>query len=144
MSSYQDIAIVDKDSESCRLFATAVQEVSATASTRCFGNVEDLVQDPEGATPPELIFLEINLNKGDGFYALKYLKTTRNYKDIPIIIFSNSQDLQDIAEFYILGANRYFIKPVVYARFLEVLKHIITREMEILDVSDYDNFLITT
>lgn len=142
MGNYQNIAIIEKDSESCLLFATAVQEISLSAGMHCFGNAEDLVNDPDWDKNPDIIFLDISLNRGNGFNAVKHIKTTRNFRDIPIIIFSNSQDHQDIAELYILGANRYFIKPVVYTEFVCILKQIINREIDVSGESDYDNFVI--
>jgi DNA-binding NarL/FixJ family response regulator len=142
MGSFQNIAIIEKDSESCLLFANAVHEISVSADTHCFGNAEDLVNGTDWDANPDIIFLDISLNKGNGFNAIKFFKETRAYKDIPIIIFSNSQDHQDIAELYILGASRYFIKPVVYTQFITVLRQIITREMDVIEESGYDNFII--
>ena len=59
---------------------------------------------------PNIIILDINLPSLNGKELLKIIKTDENYKTIPVIIFSTSDDYSDIEETYKLYANSYITK----------------------------------
>jgi two-component system response regulator len=60
---------------------------------------------------PEMILLDINLSGKDGFEILKYVKSQTTYRHVPVIMFTSSNDHQDIEKSYEFGANAYLIKP---------------------------------
>jgi len=62
-------------------------------------------QDKDKFSRPDMILLDINMPKVDGFGVLKALKSDRQYASIPIIIFSASKTQIDVAEGYANGAN---------------------------------------
>ena len=59
---------------------------------------------------PNLIILDINLPKLDGFEVLKNIKNNDYLKLTPVIIFSTSEAEKDIKESYQLNANTYITK----------------------------------
>ena len=64
-----------------------------------------------GAFRPDLIILDLNLPRMDGFAVLKIVKADSAFCTIPVVIFSTSSAEQDITQAYLLGAAHYFIKP---------------------------------
>src|SRR3982751_355075 len=60
---------------------------------------------------PNLILLDLNMPRKNGFEVLKEIKDNENLKKIPIIIFTTSQTVRDIDKAYELGANCYISKP---------------------------------
>lgn len=61
---------------------------------------------------PDLVILDLNLPKKDGGAVLAAAKGDKELRTIPIVIFSTSRALSDIARSYELGANCYVSKPV--------------------------------
>jgi CheY-like chemotaxis protein len=70
---------------------------------------------------PKLILLDLNMPKIDGRQCLKLIKEHTQFCKIPIIIFSTSNNPEDIAQCYELGANSYIIKPYSYNELVEII-----------------------
>ena len=63
------------------------------------------------AVRPDLVILDLNLPKKDGRAVLMEAKADRELRSIPIVVFSTSRAMSDIARSYDLGANCYVSKP---------------------------------
>jgi two-component system response regulator len=70
---------------------------------------------------PKLILLDLNMPKIDGRQCLRLIRTNPQYSKIPIIIFSTSNNPEDITQSYELGANSYIIKPYSYNELVEII-----------------------
>ena len=64
----------------------------------------------KNAITPQLIILDINLPKVNGHEILKKIKKSKEYKSIPVIIFSSSNTEEDIQKSYEEYANSYITK----------------------------------
>lgn len=71
---------------------------------------------------PDLILLDINLPRLDGFGVLADIKADPLLKAIPVIILSASKNEEDIIRSYQLGANSFIQKPVTYEQFVAVVE----------------------
>jgi chemotaxis family two-component system response regulator Rcp1 len=76
----------------------------AVAFLRCVGRYADAVR-------PDLVILDLNLPRKDGRAVLAEAKADPNLRNIPIVVFSTSHSMVDIARSYELGANCYVSKP---------------------------------
>jgi CheY-like chemotaxis protein len=61
--------------------------------------------------PPDLIVLDLNLPKKDGWEVLAECKGDPALRAIPIVIFSTSRSESDVRRCLELGANSYVCKP---------------------------------
>ena len=69
-----------------------------------------------------MILLDINLPGMNGFEILQHLRTKTQYKHVPVIMFTSSDDKSDIEKSYEYGANAYLIKPDSLGTLKEVLE----------------------
>ena len=76
------------------------------------------------ATRPDLILLDLNLPRMNGFEVLDAIKEDPNLKRIPVVVLTTSQAEQDIISSYDLHANAYVTKPVDLEQFIRVIKSI--------------------
>ncbi|MBA3829861.1 MAG: response regulator [Taibaiella sp.] len=60
---------------------------------------------------PRFILLDLNMPKKDGREVLKELKQHPDFKHIPVVIFSTTNNEQEMRRCYELGANSYITKP---------------------------------
>jgi len=59
---------------------------------------------------PDLILLDLILPKMDGFDVLKSIKAEETIKEIPIIVLTNLESMEDIQKALDLGAATYLVK----------------------------------
>ena len=59
---------------------------------------------------PDLIVLDVNLPRVDGFEILEKIKNSHKLKKIPTIMYSTSQYKEEINRAYALHANSYIVK----------------------------------
>lgn len=59
---------------------------------------------------PDLILLDLILPKVNGFEVLKKLKAEKETKDIPVVVLTNLEGIEDIDEAINLGATTYLVK----------------------------------
>ncbi|MBN3039123.1 MAG: response regulator [Candidatus Omnitrophica bacterium] len=83
---------------------------------------EGKYQDKEKFPRPDLILLDINLPKMDGFQVLEALKKDIRYNYIPIVMLTSSRDQEDIARSYRDGAASFIPKPLNYDDFVKVVE----------------------
>jgi CheY-like chemotaxis protein len=74
----------------------------------------------DSATPrPDVLLLDINLPKVDGFEVLRIVRASEKYREIPVLIVTSSDSPADRKEAAALGAG-YFRKPPSYEEFLKI------------------------
>ena len=76
------------------------------------------------ANRPDLILLDLNLPRMNGFEVLDAIKEDPELKRIPVVVLTTSQAEQDIIRSYNLYANAYVTKPVDLEQFIHVIKSI--------------------
>lgn len=59
---------------------------------------------------PDLILLDLILPKMNGFQVLKALKADEATKNIPVIVLTNLEQMEDIQKAIDLGARAYLVK----------------------------------
>jgi CheY-like chemotaxis protein len=60
---------------------------------------------------PHLLLLDLKMPKLNGFDVLDWLKRQPGLKRLLVVIFTSSEESQDINRAYDLGANSYLVKP---------------------------------
>ncbi|MFX1409426.1 MAG: response regulator [Promethearchaeota archaeon] len=74
---------------------------------------------------PNLIILDLNLPKRDGFYVLEEIKREEELKRIPVVILTVSDNRDDLIKAYDLHANCYVIKPLEMEEFYRIINSIV-------------------
>ncbi len=77
-----------------------------------------------GEPIPLLILLDLKLPRVSGLEVLAQWKAHAVSRAIPVVVLSSSSEDSDIQAAYDLGANSYIVKPIDFARFLEVAAQI--------------------
>jgi len=61
---------------------------------------------------PKFILMDLKMPKMNGLELLKILKSNKLTKYIPIIVFTSSNEEQDLIKSYEIGANSFIKKPI--------------------------------
>ena len=73
------------------------------------------------APRPDLILLDLNLPKMDGYQVLAEIQKEPRFRDIPAIVLTASADPHDIEVSYSLGASYYITKPADLHEFITTM-----------------------
>lgn len=70
---------------------------------------------------PDLIFLDLNMPRMNGYEFLTAIKAGESHKDIPIIVLTTSDVESDVVRSYKLGAASYITKPIDMPLFIAAI-----------------------
>jgi CheY-like chemotaxis protein len=73
---------------------------------------------------PDLLLLDVNLPKKNGHEVLKFIKSDKHLRHIPVIMLTTSSSPSDINAAYQNYANCYITKPVEAHNFLDIVSTI--------------------
>ncbi len=79
----------------------------------------------DGAVPPDLILLDINLPRKNGHEVLAELKQDPAFRAIPIVMLTTSVRSADIRQAYVQHANAYVAKAMGGAEFFARIESIV-------------------
>lgn len=78
----------------------------------------------QNAPRPDLVLLDLNLPRKDGWSVLAEVKADGGLNHIPIIILTTSTNDEDLAEAYRLHANCYIAKPMEFSKLVDLVHSI--------------------
>lgn len=78
----------------------------------------------EEAGIPDLILLDVNLPKKNGYEVLQHIKSSEDLKQIPVIMLTTSSSEKDIMQSYKNYANCFITKPVEVNEFMDAVAKI--------------------
>ena len=76
------------------------------------------------AVKPDVILLDLNLPRKNGFEVLEELRQDPDLKRIPVVILSTSDSEKDVMKSYDLHANCFVTKPVGLDEFIKIVMSI--------------------
>jgi CheY-like chemotaxis protein len=140
------ILLADDDEADCLLFKEALEELPVSAHLTIVHNGEQVIEEltKKGNKLPDVLFLDLNMPRKNGFAALGEIKRSRKLEDLPVIIFSTSSELGTIKNVYRDAAHYYICKPVDFQQ----LKRAIYEALTLISQEDNplpleENFIIT-
>lgn len=75
---------------------------------------------------PDLILLDLNLPRREGFDVLRFVRSRPRLSGIPVGIFTSSNDAVDRHRVALIGVERYIHKPPALEEFLDQVGRAIT------------------
>ena len=102
-----------KNSNVCNEVVVVHDGVEALDYLFCTGTHEG--RDSE--VMPQVILLDLDLPKVDGLEVLKRIRSDERTRRIPTVIFTSSEDQEDLVDGYSFVANSYVRKPLDFAQF---------------------------
>jgi len=110
------IFYTDDDAEDIEFFTEVTSALGDHLNLVTQNNGKKLLHDLENPPPnPHIVFLDLNMPGLSGFDVLQQLRSSGEYNDLPIVIFSTSSDEQTIAKSRELGASYYVPKPTDFS-----------------------------
>jgi CheY-like chemotaxis protein len=132
---------VDDDPEEFELFETAMAEVrpgvNLVHSDGC-SNLLDAVVEHN----PDIVFIDINMPAINGIECLKDIRSKKEFRDLPIIMYSTSNSRIHIQQSFENNANFYIVKPHSLRGIREALEKVIDIDWKSNTKPSLNNFVI--
>lgn len=117
------VLIVD-DSVSVRRVLAGVVEGAGWRSIQARDGLEALEYLQRVDEPPDLILLDIEMPRLDGFELTQVLRSQDAYRDVPIVVISSRANEKHRERAAALGATEYLVKPFLEDTLLAVMRRL--------------------
>ncbi|MNE69045.1 Response regulator rcp1 [compost metagenome] len=124
----KNIFLADDDEDDRLFFEEALKEICIDAILTVAEDGDELMEIlyRPPVPLPDVIFLDLNMPKKNGFECLAEIKNNGNLKDLPIIIFTTSLQEESVSKVYSQGANYYVRKPTDYRQLKIIMRKILS------------------
>ncbi|MBK8702342.1 MAG: response regulator [Saprospiraceae bacterium] len=141
-----NILLADDDKADCLLFKEALEELPVSAHLTIVHNGEQVIEEltKKGNKLPDVLFLDLNMPRKNGFAALGQIKRNTELQNLPVIIFSTTSDLEAVMRVFRDAAHYYICKPADFSQLKKVIYEalmLITQKNNPLPLKE--NFMIT-
>jgi two-component system response regulator len=132
------ILIVDDDPNDRFLMQSAFSNIGVNEAVYTVGDGAEAIEYLKGIGQyadrnrfqfPNLLLLDLKMARMHGFEFLRYIRQRPNLMVIPTIVFTSSEDLEDLKTAYVLGGEflfgqspdvRWALRPIqIYLRLLD-------------------------
>jgi len=116
------IFYTDDDPDDQMLFSEVVSVHPSISGFTIHNDGQELIDSLVGPEPlPDLIFLDVNMPRMNGLEALKEIRSTDRLNEIPVVVFTTSDDISTIVNARTIGANLFITKPGNYDSFKKAI-----------------------
>jgi CheY-like chemotaxis protein len=111
------IVLLEDNPADAQMLAMALEQAGAATDINLIQDGVEAVEYFErvdaGSVPREfdLVLLDLNLPRMNGFEVLERIRACENLKSLPVIVLSGSSAAPDVDRCYRAGANSYICKP---------------------------------
>ena len=118
-----NILLADDDTDDCIFFKDALTDLVITTNLITVHDGEQLMQllANEPREHIDVLFLDLNMPRKNGFECLSEIKSSEKLKQLPVIIFSTSFEQEVVNSLYKNGAQYFIRKPSVFSDFKTII-----------------------
>ena len=120
-----NILLADDDCDDCDFFKQALEALPLSTKLETVHDGEQLMdylsENPEQL--PDVVFLDLNMPRKNGFECLSEIKRNEKLKDIPVVVFSTSNSPEKINLVFKTGGLVYVHKPGNFSQLKQVILH---------------------
>jgi CheY-like chemotaxis protein len=115
--------LIDDDRDDQEVFVAAVQDVNPEVKVNVNDNAERMLTElKEAPTLPDLIFLDINMPKMDGFEFMMNMQRDIRLRKVRVVFYTTTNRPEQIEKANALGAIGFITKTNSYGELCEALQ----------------------
>jgi CheY-like chemotaxis protein len=135
------ILLVDDDPEEYELLQSGCkdidQDVIVIHADGCDNLLHEVIKHK-----PDIVFLDINMPGINGIECLKSVRANKQFKSLPVIMYSTSNSPSSIQESYQNEANLYIIKPQSIKGIVNALEKVLEIDWNLQPKMSLNEFVI--
>jgi CheY-like chemotaxis protein len=123
------ILIADDDTDDRLFMDKALRQSGYTQNVQFVEDGEELMEylrregryNEHNAPWPNLLILDLNMPRKNGFQALNEIKDDPQLRRLPVVVMTTSSADEDVLKTYNLGVNSFVTKPFNFNRLVEMV-----------------------
>lgn len=123
------ILIADDDTDDRLFIDKAFRQSGYTQAIQFVEDGEELMEylyrygryNEQNAPWPNLLILDLNMPRKNGFQALSEIKDDPKLRRLPVVVMTTSSADEDVLKTYNLGVNSFVTKPFNFNRLVEMV-----------------------
>lgn len=129
-TSTRHIVLIDDDSDDFNILSFILEDIGANVRISSLPETESFIQKLKSDLP-DLIFLDIAIPKKCGLECLLEIRKDPELAHIPVVVYTDSRNPQEIKKAYQLGASLYVQKPTTYSEYVQTIKKTLALDLKI-------------
>jgi CheY-like chemotaxis protein len=123
LTQHINILLADDDKADCLLFKDALEELPVSAHLTIVHNGEQVIETltKKGNKMPDVLFLDLNMPRKNGFVSLGEIKRDNDLQNLPVIIFSTASERETVMNVFRDAAHYYICKPSDFSQLKKVI-----------------------
>jgi CheY-like chemotaxis protein len=116
-----NILLADDDKDDRLFFKMALEALTTPTELKTVIDGEQLMAFLKVNKLPDVLFLDLNMPRKNGFECLTEIRLNTTLDDLPIIIFSTSFEQEVVNRLYLNGAKYFILKPAEFSQFKNII-----------------------
>jgi CheY-like chemotaxis protein len=123
MSQTFNLLLADDDVDDCIFFKEALEELPVSTKLTTLNDGVQLMQllSEKEETLPDALYLDLNMPRKNGFDCLIEIRQNQKLKQLPVLMFSTSFDIETVNLLHEHGAQYYICKPAEFFNLKKIL-----------------------
>ena len=136
------VLLTDDDADDLMLFEEAIREIPLSVQLLSVDNGFELLRLLDSNYLPNFIFLDVNMPGKSGKECLREIKSNPQLHDISVIMYSTSNNRDDIDTCYTRGADLYVIKQSLFTDIVKMLQKVLSGDWKQLSARSKEQFVL--
>jgi CheY-like chemotaxis protein len=118
-----NILLADDDADDCLFFKEALEGASVPTHLTTVPDGEHLMHLLKNEThgQHDVLFLDLNMPRKNGFECLAEIKLNSKLKQMPVVVYSTSFEKEVVNQLYQNGAQYFIRKPAEFSQFKKII-----------------------
>lgn len=132
----KNILIVDDDVEDCEFFILVMKQIDPQITVSTVSSNEELFLHLEQDIP-DILFVDSFIQHESGLASIQEIRKRGQFLKLPIIMYTGSDDLQNVSNAFSVGASSYIVKPPILKEVKAVLESTLQQDWKIETPKQY-------
>jgi CheY-like chemotaxis protein len=127
-----NILHADDDVDDCNFFKDALTALPVKTRLKTVNDGDELMNYLSNNTDnlPDVLFLDINMPRKNGFECLSEITNNLLYKNLVIIVLSTSNSREKIQKIFKIGGHIYIRKPNDFGQIKQIIQNVLPIALE--------------
>lgn len=122
--------LVDDDADDQEIFKSALAQVDGSVVLLTAGNGQDALQILSSIEElPAYIFLDLNMPRMGGLQFLEEIKRSALLREIPVLVYTTSDNPFDKEKAMRAGAEQFITKPPRFSELCDILRAVLKQRV---------------